>query len=93
MTGSGHTAALIALDKNSVSRAEYSLCCAPQNAQEIRVITVSTAAHGFGGFGKELQPTHQMYQNLYEENLGEVLEFVILQSSSCKNKNVPLFWG
>ena len=49
--------------------------------------------HGFWVLAKNYNQLHQMYQNLYEESLGEVLEFVDPSSSSRKTKNVLLFWG
>jgi hypothetical protein len=61
--------------------------------KEIRVIAVSTAAHGFGVWAKNYNHLRRTYQNLYEENLGEVLEFVDPSFQFAEKQEPATFLG
>ena len=51
------------------------------------------ARHGFWVLPKNYNQLHQMYQNLYEENLGEVLEFVDPSIQFAEKQEPATFLG
>jgi hypothetical protein len=49
--------------------------------------------HGFWVLAKNYIQVHQTYQNLYEENLGEVLEFVDPSIQFAEKQEPATFLG